>query len=263
MSTVRSDRICQVAITLSAVFMFVATLAGFGVIGSRVEQTSAGALAADATLLTPATPAFSLWSLIYFGLFAYVAWQWLPSQAASARARAIGWLAAVSMILNGLWLLVVQFGWLWLSVAVIVALVLDLGLLVQALSRIPASGLLEKVLVDGTFGVYLGWVSVATVANITATLVASGVRPGDLISEMVAVVVLAAAAVIGWLLATRLGGRWAVAAAMVWALGWIAVGRFTGVLESTITGSAAVVAAVAVLAATAAVHLRRPAPVRA
>ena len=48
--------------------MVLGTLAGFGLLGTRVEESSGGAFAADATLVTPAGPAFSLWSLIYLGL---------------------------------------------------------------------------------------------------------------------------------------------------------------------------------------------------
>lgn len=105
-----SDRIRQVVVTASAVFMVVGTLFGIGVIGTRVEESAGGSLSATATLLAPAVRAFSIWSVIYAGLIAYVVWQWLPSQTASPRARRIGWLAAASMVLNGVWLLVTQVG---------------------------------------------------------------------------------------------------------------------------------------------------------
>ena len=179
----RNDRIRQVVITASAVFMIIGTLFGIGVIGTRVEEAAGGSLSATATLVAPAVNAFSIWSVIYAGLIAYVVWQWLPANTTSARARSIGWLAAASMVLNASWLLVTQVGWLWASVAVIVALALVLGELVRRLTALPADAdrpattWAERFIVDGTFGLYLGWVSVATVANITATLVDSGVNP--------------------------------------------------------------------------------------
>ncbi len=137
-----------------------------------------------------------------------------------------------------------------------------LGLLVGRLTAIPAGERSwgSRFVVDGTFGLYLCWVSVATVANITATLVDSGVDPGTPASEYLAVVVLAVAAVLGVILARAFGGRFAVAAAMAWGLGWIAVGRLTDAPESTITGVAAAVAAAAVVAAALAARLR-PAPI--
>lgn len=242
-------------VTASAAVMVIGTLAGFGLLGTRVEESSGGAFAADATLLTPATPAFSIWSLIYVGLFGYVIWQWRARD--SARAARISWLAALSMLLNAVWLAVTQVGWLWLSVVVILALAVILGLLVQRLGESPPDSRVEAVVVDGTFGVYLGWVSVASVANITAVLVDAGVDPGGVWSEVLAILVLAVAALLGALFAFRLDGRWAIAAAMAWALGWIAVGRLAGPLYSTATAIAAILAALAILAVTAYLRSRR------
>lgn len=258
-----SDRIRQVVVTLAAAFMIVGTLFGIGLIGTRVEESSGGSLSATATLLAPAVPAFSIWSVIYAGLVCYVIWQWLPGNAASSRARRIWWLAAVSMVLNGAWLLVTQAGWLWLSVVVIVALVVSLGELMRRLAADPTASVAERIFVDGTFGLYLGWSSVATAANITATLVASGVDPGGIVAELLAVVVLAVAAGIGVMLALTYGGRLAVAAAMAWGLAWIAVGRLAVEPESMLVGAVAAAAAVVVLGAAVAVRLRanRLAPV--
>jgi len=257
--TSTTDRIRQVVVTASAVFMIIGTLFGIGVIGTRVEESAGGSLSATATLVAPAVSAFSIWSVIYMGLIAYVVWQWLPANAATPRARAIGWLAAWSMVLNASWLLVTQVGQLWLSVVVIVALALVLGTLVRRLTVIaPRSSRgwidAERVVVDGTFGLYLGWVSVATIANITATLVAAGVDPGRPASEFFAVAVLVVAAVLGVILARTLGGRLAVAAAMAWGLSWIAVGRITDSPESLPTGIAAAAAAVVVVGAALAVR---------
>lgn len=254
-----SDRMRQWLVTAGALFMIFGTLYGFGLIGTPVEQSSGGSLSAEATLLAPAVRAFSIWSVIYIGLIGYVVWQWLPGNTASLRARRIGWLSALSMALNGLWLLVVQVGALWLSVAVIVALAVTLGELMRRLGspRATASG--EKLLVDGTFGLYLGWVSVATLANVTATLVASGVDPGAEVAEYLAVGVLAVGAVLGAILASVLGGRLGVAAAMTWGLFWIAVGRLTGQPSSDLAGVTAGIAAAVVVVATALVLIGRPA----
>lgn len=262
-----TDRFRQVFVTASAAFMLIGTLFGIGVLGTRVEESAGGSLSAAATLVAPAVRAFSIWSVIYAGLIAYVVWQWLPSSATSPRARAIGWLAAWSMALNACWLLVTQVGQLGVSVLVIVALTLVLGTLMRRLTAIPPrtagrARLAERVVVDGTFGLYLGWVSVATIANIAATLVATGVNPGPAASEFLAVTVLTVAAVLGVVLARTLGGRIAVAAAMAWGLSWIAVGRLTDAPGSTVTGISAAAAAAAVVAAAFAVRLRPAGAVR-
>jgi len=253
-----ADRRRQLGVTLAEVLCIYGTLLGVGVIGTRVEESSGGALAADATLLAPATPAFSIWSVIYLGLAAYTIWQWLPANATSPRARATGWLIAVSMLLNAGWLLVTQQGWIWASVVIIVALALTLGVILARLTAIPPAPTgrtIQRVIVDGTMGLYLGWVAVATCANITAALVATDVELAAPGADIVAVIVLAVAAGLGVLFARRLGGRYAVAAAMAWGLVWIAVGRAIDEPASRLVTIGAVTAAViVVLGAAAARH---------
>ncbi|MGQ1838498.1 tryptophan-rich sensory protein [Kocuria turfanensis] len=256
-----ADRTRQVVVTVSEIACVLGTLVGIGLFGTRVEESSGGSLAADATLLAPAGTAFSIWSVIYLGLFAYTVWQWLPSRAADPRARATGWLAAVSMLLNAGWLLVTQQGWIWVSVGVIVVLVLVLGLLVQRLAELPDPGTrVDQLVVDGTFGLYLGWVAVATAANVAAALVASGVRQEGPGAEWIGVaVVLVLAAVLAWI-QHRVGGRWAVAAASAWGLSWIAVGRALDEPQSLTLAYGAALAAVLVVVATALARGRAPAP---
>jgi len=252
-----TDQVRRIAVIAAEIFCVVGTLFGVGVIGTRVEESSGGALAATATLIAPAGPAFSIWTPIYLGLLGYAVWQALPANAVRERVRSTGWLAAASMVLNAAWLLVTQQGWIWVSVVVIVALALTLGTLVQRLTRETAASTLERILLDVTFGLYLGWVAVATCANITAALVDSGVDLGATANQVVAVVVLAVAAGLGVLFARRLGGRWSVAAAMAWGLAWIAVGRLGDEPRSVATGIAAVVAAVVVLLAAQRLRDRR------
>ncbi len=251
------DRVRQVGVSAAEVFCIIGTLVGVGVFGTRVEESSGGALAADATLLAPAGPAFSIWSAVYLGLAGYTIWQWTPSATADPRARATGGLFAVSMVLNALWLLVTQQGWLWVSVAVIVALLATLVVLNLRLRSLPArTTLVQKLVLDVTAGLYLGWVAVATCANVAATLVAEGLDPGPVLAQSVAAVVLVVAGAAGVLLVRELRTSTvlnrAVAAAMVWGLGWIAAGRLVDTPTSVVTAVVALAAAAAIGAAAAA-----------
>ena len=225
-------------------------------IGTPVSETSGGALSADATLLAPAGPAFTIWSVVYAGLLAYTVWQWLPGRADDPRLRATGWLAASSMVLNAGWLLVTQQGWVWVSVLVILALLATLVEIIRRLTTLPATGRAEIVVVDGTFGLYLGWVAVATCANIAAALADSDVT----LPSWAAVAILVAVTLASVELARRYSGRWTVAAASAWGLGWIAVGRLSDEPASTLIGITAILAAVVVLAAAVVLH-RSPEPV--
>lgn len=207
----------QIFVTLGAVFCAVGTLLGFGVIGTRVEESAGGNLAADATLIAPAPTAFSIWSVIYLGLLAYTIRQWWTPAADTPRHRVTAGLAALAMVLNGLWLLVTQMGWLEVSVVVIVVLLVVLGLMVTRLHERPQEGWVEKIVVDGTFGLYLGWVCVAVCANIAAMLVARGVPATGPPSVAATLIVLLVVVGVGALAADSFDGNWFVAAAVAWA----------------------------------------------
>jgi hypothetical protein len=251
----------QAGVTLSYLLCLVGSAIGVGAFGGTpIAEAAGGALSADATHLAPATGAFSVWSVIYAGLAAYTLWQWLPGQAAGPRQRRIGWWVAASMLLNAAWILVVQAGWLWPSVLVIVVLLVVLARIFVGLVRMPRGGAVESVVVDGTLGLYLGWVSVAACANIAAALAAAGFDGLGLAPEVWSAVVLAAVAAVGVGLAVFGGGRLAPAATIVWGLAWIAVGRTAGEPLSRPTAVAAVVAAVVVAVATVGLRLTRRAP---
>lgn len=242
-----ADLARRITVTASEIFCVVGTLFGIGVIGTRVEESSGGALASDATLLAPAGPAFSIWSVIYAGLLAYTIWQWLPRNSASPRHRAIGWLAAASMVLNATWLLVTQAGWIWVSVLVILALAIVLGLLLAALQRHPTDSTSEKIITDGTFGLYLGWVTAATCANVTAAGVSSGWDLGSVGNQVLAIAVIVVAVALGMLFTIRFGPRLTVTAALSWGLVWIGIGRSTSDPQSVAVATAAFVATAALV----------------
>ncbi|PFG39132.1 TspO/MBR related protein [Georgenia soli] len=252
------DRLRQLGVTLSYVLCLVGSALGVGAFGGTpIADAAGGALSADATHLAPGTGAFSVWSLIYAGLAAYTIFQWLPGQAAAPRQRRIGWWVAASMLLNAGWILVVQAGRLWPSVLVIAVLLVVLATIFTQLVRVRGAGALEAVVVDGTLGLYLGWVSVATCANVAAALVAAGFDGLGLAPEVWSAVVLAVVAAIGVGLAVFGRGRLAPAATIVWGLSWIAVARATGEPHSVPTAVAAVLAAVVVTVATVWLRLTR------
>ena len=233
----------QWVVAVSAVVgVAVAFLASGAVVGTPVNQVADGALATDATLVAPAGPAFSIWGVIYTGLLLLAALQLTPARRTDPRQRRVGWLAA-SLLLNAAWVAVIQAEWLALSVAVIALLLADLVVVLVRLGESPPSTRYEAVVVDGSLGLYLGWVCIATVANTAATLVASGVDAEGAAATAWAVAVLAVAAGVGVLLAVGLNGRIAPAIGLAWGLGWVAVARASGEPESMAVAIAAVAAA--------------------
>jgi hypothetical protein len=249
----------QTTVAVGVVVATVVAVIGSGALGGTpVSEAADGALAADATLVAPAGPAFAIWTLIYAFLLALAAYQLLPSRRADPRQRRTGWLVAASALLNAAWIVCVQAEWLAGTVPVIFAL---LTVLVVAFARLPGSpppSRADAVLVDGTIGLYLGWVAVATVADVAAVLVASGVDATGARADVWAVTALAAVGVVGAGLARAGRGRIAPAAALVWGLVWIAVARVDGEPESVPAAVAAILAAAVTVAATALGRRREP-----
>lgn len=248
-----SDIPSQVLLAVAAVLAVIAAVIGSGALGGTpIAEAADGALAADATFVAPGGTAFAIWSLLYIGFLALAVWQLLPAQRGNPRVRDVWWLIALSLLLNVLWIATVQLGWVYVSVVVILALLATLAVIFARLLRSRPASWVEAVLLDGVMGLYLGWVVIATVANIAAALKAGDVGELGLGAEPWAVVVLVIAAAVGVGLAFISGGRVAFALAMIWGLGWIGVARFADSPESAVVGSVAVAAAVVVAVAAAA-----------
>ena len=225
-----SDIVRQTVVIAATTFMIIAALFGVGLLGGTpVEDLQGGDLSAEATVLAPASSAFSIWSVIYLFMIAYTVWQALPSQRASERQRKVGYLIALSAVFNGAWLLAAQFVTLFATVAAIVLLLITLAAAMRVLVLNPPRTALESLLTDVTVGLHLGWVSLATVANSTAWLAADVVpaEAGEQ-AEVWGIMVLLVVAVIGAAIAIGTRGRLAPGLAMAWGLTWIGVGRTAG-----------------------------------
>jgi len=246
------DILRQVAVISAVVFMVIAAMVGTGLLGgTNVRDVQGGALDADATVLAPGQSAFSIWSVIYLLMFGYAVWQALPGQRARTRQRRAGWWVALTAVLNGAWLLAAQFTTLPVTVLAIVLLLAALGLTIRVLTVYRTESFADRVLLDGTVGLHLGWVTLATVANVTAWLAADVAPPMDEAAQATwGVIVLVVVAVIGVLVAvgTR-GARIAPPVAMAWGLVWIGIARLTGEPYAPAVAVAAFVAAVIVLVA--------------
>lgn len=250
-ATRTSDLVRQVVVAMSAVVSVVGAAIGSGAFGGTpIAEAAGGVLAADATLVAPDGPAFGIWTPIYLGLLAYAGWQAFPSRRADPRQRRVGWLVAATMLVNAAWIFTVQAGRVTASVVVIGVLLVLLVAVYAGLLALPPGGWVETVLLDGTMGLYLGWVSLATIANTAAALVAAGVTEAGLGEVPWAILLMVVAAVVGVIVAGAGNGRFAFAAALIWGLAWVAVARTSGADESMGVAISAVAAAVVVLAGT-------------
>ena len=248
----RSDRVRRVVVALTVLGAVVAALFGSGLLGgTSTKDAAGGAFAADATVLAPAGTAFIIWSAIYLGLVLYALWQLVPAQAAKPLHRSVGYGVAASALLNAVWIACVQA---WRIAESFVIIVILLGVLLVVFVRVcrrpRRATVAEIVLVDGTIGLYLGWVTIAAAANLAAWLAAIGLDAWSEAPGASGVITLIGAGLIAVFTAWR-GGRWAPAVATGWGLVWIAVGRWSLGPAAPVVASTAIVLAVIVLTVTA------------
>jgi len=150
----------------------------------------------------PAGYVFSIWGIIYIGWIAFAIYQFQPAQKESPRLRSLGYLFALSGMFNAAWLVCWHYNMFGLSVLVMLTL---LGLLIASYLKLNVGltpvGNAEKWSVDVPFSVYLGWVSVATVANVTSYLYFINWTGFGLAPQAWAVIMLIVACLLGLLMA--------------------------------------------------------------
>ncbi len=123
---------------------------------------------------TPIGFTFSIWSVIYFLLLIFVVvglvnyFRGKP-QKNKITDKNIRYLFAISCLLNGTWILAWQYQFIALSMCITIGMLMTLIFIHKALRKNTnlISGT-DKYITSPAFSIYLGWVSVATIANIAA-----------------------------------------------------------------------------------------------
>ena len=127
-------------------------------------------------LFVPAGSTFSIWGIIYLLLAIFAIYQLVYAFRSNEQKptfiEKIALLFILSSVMNMSWIFAWHYEMVSLSVLVMLVLLLSLIAIYLRLSigRSDASGT-EKYLVHLCFSVYLGWITVATIANITSLLV--------------------------------------------------------------------------------------------
>jgi translocator protein len=171
----------------------------------------------------PAGYVFSIWGVIYVGLIAYAVFQALPSQRENPRLRRTGYPVVVSGLANMVWL------FLWHYEQFPLTLVVMAGLLAALITVYWNLGIDRKEVTTAEtwaarvpFSIYLGWITVATIANVTDVLYYVGWDGFGINTRNWALVLLAAVLVIAGLMSlTRRDIAYNLV--IVWALVGIAV----------------------------------------
>jgi hypothetical protein len=167
-------------------------------------------------LFVPAGLTFSIWGVIYLLLLVFCVTQFTSSnQAVISR---IGWLFAVSCIFNALWIVA------WHYERLPISLILMLGLLVSLIWINIIVKDLSFGLIKAAFGIYLGWICIATIANVTALLVTYNWNGFGISGETWTIIMIVAGALITVLALWRFDNPF-IGLAVVWAFAGIMIKR--------------------------------------
>jgi len=138
-----------------------------------IDGARTGEVAARYDLpFAPAGWVFGIWSLIYLGLIAFTAWQFRGRGARSPRVAALRPAYVFTAAANAAWLVFWHHEVLTATLAVMLLLLLGLVAIYLRLDT-PPSSLGEAWCVDAPFSLYLGWISIATLANLGVVVVAA------------------------------------------------------------------------------------------
>ncbi|MGC9396113.1 MAG: tryptophan-rich sensory protein [Anaerolineae bacterium] len=171
----------------------------------------------------PAGYVFSIWGLIYIGLIAFAIYQVLPAQRENPRLRATGWWIALGGVANSAWIFLWHYEQFPLTLIAMLVLLATLIItyLRLGIGRTKVSTA-ETWAVRVPFSIYLGWITVATAANVTSLLDYLNWGGFGIAPEIWTGIVLVAVLVIATLMAfTRRDVAYALV--LLWALAGIAV----------------------------------------
>lgn len=136
---------------------------------------------------TPASYAFSIWSVIYLGLFGFVMYSgrnlFIKDKSDDEIILKVGWWFILSCLANSLWIVFWVNNILWATVLIMIFLLFCLIKIILNLNMEMDYHPFKKYLfIYWPFAIYAGWITVATIANISAFLVktdwsGSGISP--------------------------------------------------------------------------------------
>lgn len=167
-------------------------------------------------LFVPAGLTFSIWGVIYLLLIIYCVVQFTGSD--KEVISNISWLFGISCILNALWIVFWHYGKLPLSLLVMLGLLITLIFINISIRNLPFG------IIKASFGIYLGWICIATIANVTALLVVLNWNGFNISEEIWTMIMIFTGTLVVALTIYRLGNPF-IGLSVVWAFIGIAIKR--------------------------------------
>ncbi|HYC27158.1 MAG TPA: hypothetical protein VEB42_00060 [Chitinophagaceae bacterium] len=163
-------------------------------------------------LFVPAPVTFSIWLLIYSLLFLFCMYEGSTlfeneKKEMDKKERVveiIGYRFIVSCLLNIAWIFAWHFHYLFISVLIMLGL---LWTLISIFQKVHAAttyaGRKARWFVYAPFSIYLGWITIAAIANITAFLVSIGWHGGGIPEWIWACIMIIVGTILGILMLLR------------------------------------------------------------
>ncbi|TAE29410.1 MAG: tryptophan-rich sensory protein [Cytophagales bacterium] len=197
-----SDRLRQILVVASIISLIVMNY--LSNVRAFATTTNADISRKYETLITPAGYAFAVWGVIFLGLLAFAVFQALPSQRENPRFRAVGPWVILNAVGNAIWSPIFNNEKIGLALIVILVMFVSLLLVMDGL-RVGREQVRKREtwLARVPFAIYFGWLTVATILNVTVYLKSTGFNLNVLPEYGWAAAVLVVAFIVGVFLFNR------------------------------------------------------------
>jgi hypothetical protein len=177
-------------------------------------------------LFVPVGITFSIWGVIYLLLICYCFVQFTGTD--QPVIKNISWLFGASCALNALWIVFWHYGKLPWSLIVMIGLLVTLIYINAQIRSLPFG------IIKASFGIYLGWICIATIANVTALLVFYKWNGFGISEETWTIIMIAAGALIVSLALFRFRNPF-IGLSVIWAFAGIIIKRHADYRSIVIT----------------------------
>jgi hypothetical protein len=147
-----------------------------------------------ANLFAPSGYAFSIWGLIYTLLGIYVVYQLFKKD--SKLILKVNQIFIINALLNASWIFSWHYDLIWLSLIIMIGILLTLIKIIDTFKSVDVDKK-DKYLAYLPFSIYFGWITVATIANVTVFLVYIGFNGLGISDSIWTVIALLVGTIIG------------------------------------------------------------------
>lgn len=176
MKIAQQNFLLKITVTVTYLLMLVANaLANIipinGVLTGEVSDTFEN-------LFAPAATTFIIWGVIYSLLLLYLVYKFGAFQSGidsekEELFKKIGIYFSISSLLNAIWIFCWHYYLIGISLAIIIGMLICLMVINQYIKKMDLS-LKDYIFIRVPFSIYFGWLTVATIANVTTLLVQLG-----------------------------------------------------------------------------------------